>query len=489
MSVTWLENSDIFIDRLDSDFYAQRYVDCQHRITRSGKIPLASVCKKIVDHSFLAVRSEDYVESGVPFIRVKDLGDLLLDTTDLAHITTDANLAESNTIFKPGDLLIAKTGKLAVSVVPSFMAECNTSQDVMGAVVDDECDPYYLAAYLGSDTGLLIQERWQSGQVQRHLTLGSLRRLSIFLPEQPVQVIIGNLVRKAERLRYLSSKAWNESQELLCKSLSGFPDTTHAEVQRNKGWYAKSNDLESRLDAEYYLPEHLELIRHLVEKNSKTLTLEEVEVQGAYGVLPSSDEYGNGSISLIRGKDLSGQVLMEVPDSAPLVPNHYLDRGNARLRPLEVMLLIKGATIADPKSVGIVSEKWTEPAIINGSIYKFVVRSDVDPFYICAFMGSRYGLMQKLRAIANTGIFYNDQDAIRAFKIAIPDEMIQKAIGERVKIGSEMKHEYRALISTAKKAVELVIDGCPLPKQLLEKAADVANWLVKNKESSPSEIA
>lgn len=200
MLSSWLDSDDIIIERLDASFYSPEHVESEHRITKRGRIRLSALAEKIIDHSFLDVRTGDYVDDGVPFVRVRDLGDILLKTADLTFITREAHVAESNTIFLPGDILVAKTGKVAASLVPPSMSECNTSQDVMGIVVDDKVDSHYIATFLGSETGLLQQQRWQSGQVQPHLTLGNLRQLFVFLPNPTIQRAIGDKIRKAERL-------------------------------------------------------------------------------------------------------------------------------------------------------------------------------------------------------------------------------------------------------------------------------------------------
>jgi len=203
-------------------------------------------------------------------------------------------------------------------------------------------------------------------------------------------------------------------------------------------WSTAPALLESRLDAEFYLPKYLEIVR-LIRATGAAKVLGDVEVAGCYGVLPKSEEYGQGSTPLFRGRDLNGQALVAIPDDAPRVPNTYLASKRARLRPNEILLLIKGATIDEPQSVGIVPSSWTTPAIVNGSVYKFGIRAPNDPYYVCAFFGTRYGRGQKTRAIANTGIHYNDQASIRAFWLALPSSAIQRAIGNKVRKAERLR--------------------------------------------------
>lgn len=210
------------------------------------------------------------------------------------------------------------------------------------------------------------------------------------------------------------------------------------DAKRSKYWQLDVSDLEQRLDAEFYLPEHLALIRKIRDKGN-AIPLGEIEIDGAYGILPGSDEYGQGNLPLVRGQDLEGVPMTRIPESAPLVPDSYYNRNRGTLRANEVLLLIKGATIDAPESVGIVSENWHHKAIANGSIYKFKVKVPHDPYYLSAFFGSKYGLFQKTRAIANTGIFYNDQDAIRNFLVPLPSPEIQRTIGNKIRKAERLR--------------------------------------------------
>jgi len=218
-------------------------------------------------------------------------------------------------------------------------------------------------------------------------------------------------------------------------------------------WSTAPALLENRLDVEFYLPKYLETVRR-IRATGVSKVLGDVEEAGSYGVLPKSEEYGHGSTPLLRGRDLNGQAVVAIPNDAPRVPASYLARKRARLHANEILLLIKGATIDVPQSVGIVPSGWTTPAIVNGSVYKFGVRAPHDPYYICAFFGTHFGLDQKTRAIANTGITYNDQDAIRAFLLALPAPAIQRAIGNKVRKAERLRELAAAAWSDAHASLE-----------------------------------
>lgn len=188
------------VARLDAGFYDPVYVENASKVERHAGDTIANLCPRLLDHSFLTIRTEDYLSAGVPFVRVKNLKGMVLDE-DFIFINEEANQRESQTICIPGDLLFAKTGKIAACPVPLHVQQVNTSQDVMVGTVRHGTDPYYVAAYLNCRHGTLYQERYVQGPVQPHLSLGSLRQIYVATPRPDAQRYIGDKVRQAERLR------------------------------------------------------------------------------------------------------------------------------------------------------------------------------------------------------------------------------------------------------------------------------------------------
>jgi type I restriction enzyme S subunit len=230
--------------------------------------------------------------------------------------------------------------------------------------------------------------------------------------------------------------------------------------------------MDLRLDAEYYIPEHLLMVEKLISTGC-CVRLRDLEVNGSYGILPDSDEYGAGTLPLLRGQDLQGSSLINIPIDAPRVPDSYYKNARARINPGEILLLIKGATIGAPQSVSIVPEMSELKAIVNGSIYKFGVKSPNDPYYICAFMGSDIGCQQKIRAIANTGIFYNDQEEIRKFYIPLPNAEIQKAIGNKLRKAERL----RELALVAKQQIDEVLNRELVWEDAEKKIPKLCLWI------------
>ncbi len=176
------------------------------------------------------------------------------------------------------------------------------------------------------------------------------------------------------------------------------------------------NNMENRLDADFYKQEFIDNNYQLIQLGAVTLnTLISVKRSG-YGVLPKSNEYLNsGGVLLIRGGDLSVGQISEPQIRAPIA---YKD-GKGTAEKDDILILIKGACIDGPEGVGLVSDKEVG-YVFNGSCYRLSFHNkQIDSYFFVAYSQTDFFLKQKKRQVANTGISYNDEASINGY--LIPD--------------------------------------------------------------------
>lgn len=216
-------------------------------------------------------------------------------------------------------------------------------------------------------------------------------------------------------------------------------------------WVSNSM-IQTRIDSQYYKTNYVEN-EYKIEKLGYE-KLSNIIERGDYGILPDTEDYGNIGVPLIRGTDLRN-LSIEIKEMIR-VPKTYLSE-KSQLQYKDILLLIKGATIDDEWSVSIVP-KINEEMIFNGSIFRIRLKSNYDPYFITAFMSTNYFLLQKTRAISNTGIYYNDKDSIGNFLIPIPSPEIQEYIGNKVRRAEELREEAKKLREEAEDIVNSAID-------------------------------
>ena len=106
------------------------------------------------DHGL--VRTEDYVTSGIPFIRVQNVGwGTPLDLSSVVYISTEINEKIKNSTLRPGDVLFAKTGATIgkTAIVPDTLPISNTTSHVGKITVNPRYNSrfvfYVLSSYVG----------------------------------------------------------------------------------------------------------------------------------------------------------------------------------------------------------------------------------------------------------------------------------------------------------------------------------------------------
>jgi len=148
-------------ERLDCEYYnPSHYRDLAllgHSPYSSSK--LKDVCVRIVDGPFgSAIKADDYVEDGIPFIRVADVthGEGTIKKDNLIYISHKAHNEISRSKVVPGDVVIAKTGATmgAASVVPDYIPEANIRGDLAAlTLLKDYCSAEYAITYINTHLG------------------------------------------------------------------------------------------------------------------------------------------------------------------------------------------------------------------------------------------------------------------------------------------------------------------------------------------------
>lgn len=228
--------------------------------------------------------------------------------------------------------------------------------------------------------------------------------------------------------------------------------------------------IQPRIDSQYYRTDFVENEYKIEQIGCEKLG--EIIERGDYGVLPDSEDYCEKGVPLIRGTNLRD---LTIDDKEVIrVPKDYLT-SKSEIQHRDILILIKGATIDAEWSVAIVPN-IRESMIYNGSIFRVRVKTGYDPYYITAFMSTKYFLLQKTRAISNTGIYYNDKNSLENFMIAIPSPEIQKYIGDKVRRAEELREEAKRL----KEEAESLISNSINLERLVEKVRDyksMNNWV------------
>ena len=174
-------------ERLDCEYYQpSHYHDLQLlKASPYRNDVLDHVCLRIVDGPFgSSIKSQDYVESGIPFFRVADVtrGKGSVKTDDLIYITEEAHQKIIRSRVVPGDVVIAKTGATmgAASLVPANIPEANIRGDLAALSLNqNDCLPQYIVIYINTNIGQRLFWRLDSGGTRGRVVIGNLKKYPI----------------------------------------------------------------------------------------------------------------------------------------------------------------------------------------------------------------------------------------------------------------------------------------------------------------------
>ncbi|MFI5397297.1 MAG: restriction endonuclease subunit S [Candidatus Binatia bacterium] len=169
--------------------------------------------------SYGIVQPGSSVRGGVPIVRVGDVRDGRISTTDPLRVSPDIEAAYGRTRLKGGELLLTLVGTVGeVAVVPESLAGWNVARAVAVIPVRKQIGAYWVQTALHSPQVREIIDSRLNTTVQATLNLRDVGQLPIVLPTQEerdaIAHILGTLDDKIELNRRM-----NETLEAMVRAL------------------------------------------------------------------------------------------------------------------------------------------------------------------------------------------------------------------------------------------------------------------------------
>ena len=150
------------------------------------RVKLKEVCREItVGH--VGPMAEEYVESGVPFLRSQNISPYRLDYANLKFINEDFHKRLKKSALAPGDVVVVRTGYPGTAcVVPERLPVSNCA-DLVILRPSVEIDGYFLCCLFNSIWGQGKVAGSLVGVAQQHFNIGVAKEMEISLPSLPIQ--------------------------------------------------------------------------------------------------------------------------------------------------------------------------------------------------------------------------------------------------------------------------------------------------------------
>jgi hypothetical protein len=425
--------------RLDSAFFSKQALQDDARVKSypGGFDELGALCSRFVKGIF-DINANSYVDDGVPFVRILNLKNGVIDESNLARIPECVHAKESKTALNRGDIVLSKTAIAAASLVT--LECCNVSQDTIAVTLSEygrsNYKPEAIVAFLNTAVGLDLLMRQFQGNVQLHLGLDDGRKVPVPRMGFELQEEIATTFQAAEGQRQNSLVAMKRAEAILGEALGlgawKAPDELSYESTRTDVLSA------GRFDAQFFAPRNLSLLA-LLGKDGQCIS----DVAQVRREKFKPEDAGDFNYLEIGGVRPDGSIgAFEVPHAeAP-------SRAAQRVRADDVIT----STVRPIRRLSALIQK-DQDGFVCSSGFVVLDPTHVAPAALLVYL--RLPLVCELMDLFSSASMYpaiSERDLLR-MPIPVIDEKVQKRITAEVEAARLAKLYGTTLVNAASDAV------------------------------------
>ncbi|MBU0568568.1 restriction endonuclease subunit S [bacterium] len=436
--------------RIDAEYYRAEVLKNIRLFDKKDNTVLSDLASFVIGPFGSTVTVDQYVPcSNFRYVRNKDINNFQISDDEQVYIPEQVYKALPQFHIKENDLLITVVGtlgKVAIATKKDVSSIFSCKSTIIRA---KKIDPFYLLAYLNSNTGQLFALRGARGAIQQGLNLSDLKEIKVFLPSEDFQKTIRDIVSKAFVFTAEAENLYTQAEQTL---LSEF-GLLNWKPKHRLSFIKNFSDTQSadRIDAEYFQPMYDEVVKTL-KTNFQAKPIggyDFIDVTtGQYAdeyVLPSEGK------PYIRGTDLSkGTVSTE-----SLV---YIDK-----RKQKKSKIAKEGDVVVTR-VGTIGLSARIPkGCDGGTISDNLIRlrfdgKNLNSFYTALYLGSVLGRNLMIGNSRGSVQQRLNQETLKEIIFPIPKMDIQNKIAEIVLLSDAKRKESKSLLNIAKRGIEMAIE-------------------------------
>lgn len=433
--------------RLDAEYYQPIYLENIGFLINCCQYPVLTFNELLLSMSGGATPlGAEYLDIGVPFLRVQNIMPGYLDMNDVVYISIQTHNTELvRSQLKSGDVLLTITGVSygKAAYVPSGFGEANINQHSVRMAFKPKVLSEYVAIFLNCKFGKLQSDMKVTGVTRPALDYGEIRSILIPILPLPLQEEIRHLVQASEIERKQSKSLYAEAEALLLRELHlDTLDLSHqltyernfSEVLEPKRW-----------DAQFYQPKYDRLVDHITR-------IAPVEQIGSWNKVlkgRSPGAYTEEGVPVLRAGDLVNIDEMSEWLHTPPGPHlFYLKPGDVCISSIgfgsigKVQVFDKTETCATVSEVTVIRQKR------------------VNPYYLQVYLQSPFGQMFLEKYITGaTGQLHLYPRDVEKIDVPVLPSTIQQQCEELINRAKQAREDAKQLLEAAKRRVEQLIES------------------------------
>lgn len=427
--------------RLDHYFHSPRFVIEAEKLEKCSYslATISALSFQVTDGTHY---TPNYVESGVPFISVKDIRDFQISFDNTKFVSKDEHeILAKRCNPQSGDVLLTKVGTIGMAtIVPDnvepfdlFVSVCLIKPNK--ALVD----PEFLCSVLNTHTARNQFARQLKGIGVPDLHLENIREVLIPLPPLETQ---RELVSQLDAARQVRQKLLNDAEALLA-SLDGFlleALDLKAPIVTDKPFYAvKIADARLRFDPQFHRPEFKSWIDAI--KQIPSLRLGEVGDFSSETWEPIlSDEATFNYIEISRVNTQTGEVTPQ-----EIAVSEAPSRARMKVRSGDVIISL---TRPHHGAIAVIGDDLSGAIASTGFAIMRDFGANLDRTYLWAILRSVLCKPQMIQRSSGGTYPAITQAELAQIYVPIPPLDVQQRIADELKARRQSAQELRAEAET-----------------------------------------
>lgn len=453
------KNDIIEAKRFDAEYFKPEYLKLQETIARYG-FKTINELECILDCSaFYPAITGDYnfERKGIPFLRVneiqKGIVKIIENTAFLPEQIIDLYSSNIKKAY-PGDLIIAKGGNslAKVGLLTNTFNVYSVCRDliIVNTKSLNTISKYYLWLFLHGKIGQTIMLRTASQTGQPHLTISSIKELTIPTSFNK-EVDYKEIYESSNNLSFQSKQFYKEAEQLLLEELG----LVNYKPKHTLTFETTKSKIENahRFDAEYFQPKYEEIIKKIESYDGGFINLGDDDFAKLQRGSLISDKFytKEKGIGYIRGADFSSGILNK--EKLVYISEDYSKNTEIQVFKNDIVFSLIGSVGAS----AFVSEDFNNYFISNNT-GKISLKTNFNSIVLQVFLQSVAGQFQFEKEKMQTAQPKISTKEISRFKIPIIRQEIQNQISEKILESHKLRKESKELLEKAKRKVENEIE-------------------------------
>lgn len=465
--LVFLTNKNKLEGRFDPRYYQPIFISTLINLTKRLKIKDLREISKIFSGATPLAKGPAYTDrnKGVAFVRSGNLSDEnIIDYDNILYIQKEVHKkALKRSKLKKFDILVAIVGA-TIGKTAIFLDNCEANVNQAIAVVrlkDPNINPLYVLYFLRTKYGQLQLERIKRPVARANINTEEIGLIKIPIPSIEIQNKIAKIMQQAYENKKENLKKADELLDGIDNFILNELGIKLPKIEEKDVFTVKKSELEQRFDAGFYKEKYLAMVRSLTEgekrEKYKLIKFQKISDYFKKGIEVGSKAYINEGILFIRVENIQDYRLVITENSKFISKECYRQLSNFKPKIGEI-LLTKDGTIGRAFLV----ENEVE-GITSGGILRIGFKKDVNSYYICGLLNSKFMRVILERYAIGAVIKHLLLEIIKETLLPIPSLQIQdriaKIIRQRKEKAEKLTQEANGIVDKAKLEVEKMIEG------------------------------